>query len=287
EATADLFNPAIINYVLKAENVLKAEKAIVNGADVNAVNDRQRTPLHYAAENNAVEFVDLLLKAGAKVNAVDIYQKTPLRDAANNEAIEVVDLLLKAGANVNAVDIYQKTPLHDAAINNAVEVVDLLLQNGADVNAVNLWNETPLDYAISRSFRKPLPSVVKLLLNNGAEIPHRFLNQDKIQLLDTVIEEINKDRAALKALWALMYNNPKQNIEIQQTIQKLFGNPLPLASEVIAQRKIAKILQRVGKGMIDQIKLKKMQEPKQRLHKHQEQYYPKEHPYKRNTRIEF
>ncbi len=52
-------------------NDLKRVRAeLENGADPNACLDRALvTPLHFAAQHNAIEVVPLLITAGAKINA--------------------------------------------------------------------------------------------------------------------------------------------------------------------------------------------------------------------------
>ena len=52
-----------------------------------------RTPLHFAARDNEVEMVELLLKHGADVNAKQNSGLTPLRVAMRNNAVEAADLL--------------------------------------------------------------------------------------------------------------------------------------------------------------------------------------------------
>jgi hypothetical protein len=55
--------------------------------------------------------VELLLARGANVNAKDGYDSTPLHLAAGGGHKEVVELLLAKGANVNAKDRRGQTPL--------------------------------------------------------------------------------------------------------------------------------------------------------------------------------
>ncbi|HEV3083499.1 MAG TPA: ankyrin repeat domain-containing protein, partial [Gemmataceae bacterium] len=63
------------------------------GADPNARNDRQRTPLHRAADNGHADLARLLIEKGADANARDKWQETPLHIAAGNGDTNLVSIL--------------------------------------------------------------------------------------------------------------------------------------------------------------------------------------------------
>ncbi|XP_073337596.1 uncharacterized protein [Pagrus major] len=64
----------------------------------------QQTPLHYAAKNDAVGSIRLLLQAGAAINCTDYKQRTPLQLAANLERSEAARVLLELGAEAGLKD---------------------------------------------------------------------------------------------------------------------------------------------------------------------------------------
>ncbi len=97
-----------------------------NGADVNAVGQDKKTPLHWAAAHGRKDAVDALLKVkGIDVNAKDQGGKTPLHFAAESGYQQVVQALLDKGADVNIKDKNEKTPLNLAK----AEEIKTLLQN--------------------------------------------------------------------------------------------------------------------------------------------------------------
>ena len=106
---------------------------IAKGADVNAASidrDYQRhvtaegrpksldsgglTPLLYAARENCMACVDVLLKAGADIDLPDPDGVTPLHVAIMNANWDLAKQLIVAGADVNQWDIYGEAPLFTA-----------------------------------------------------------------------------------------------------------------------------------------------------------------------------
>ena len=90
-----------------------------------------------------------LLEAGADPNARDKDDRTPLHSAARSNGNEaVVAALLEAGADPNARDKDDRTPLHSAARSNGNPAVfAALLEAGADLKARDEEGKLPFDHA--------------------------------------------------------------------------------------------------------------------------------------------
>jgi ankyrin repeat protein len=169
---------------------------IQKGADPNALNGLEFSPLYIAAASHQNEVMEALLKAGAKPDATSGYG-SPLTFAAAGGNIvgarlllshgvnvnvsrvdgatvlmmacytgnpEIVSELLKRKAKVNEQDIDGATALIYAARQGQVEAGRLLLASGAAVNEADNHRRTPLMYATLAG----RPDFVRLLLQNGA-----------------------------------------------------------------------------------------------------------------------
>ena len=89
---------------------------VEGGADVDACDCNQFTPLFSAVANNPTA-VKSLLEAGARVNVVDKAQRSPLLMAARQRQVEVVQALLDAGADPRL----GRNPLDDEDVDNDIK----------------------------------------------------------------------------------------------------------------------------------------------------------------------
>jgi ankyrin repeat protein len=152
-----------------------ALELIAEGADVNAAQGDDATPLHWAVYRLDSELVELLLERGANADVKNRYGSSPLAEAVKAGNAELVALLLDAGADVNAPNLDGQTTLMLAARTGSVEVAKLLLDAGADVNARESWREqTALMWAAGDAF----PELVRLLLDRGADPKARAAAND-------------------------------------------------------------------------------------------------------------
>jgi hypothetical protein len=110
------------------------------GADVNARDRCQRTPLHHQAATWCGN-IELLLELGADIEALDYQNETPLHSAAGRFQAHAARTLLAHGANVHAKDDMDETPLMSALsgcqnidISKASEVARLLAEAGSEIS---------------------------------------------------------------------------------------------------------------------------------------------------------
>lgn len=110
---------------------------LTGGANVNATDERGRTPLHLACENfrtssndhgsdQSRECIELLLSRGAMEDARDAKGQTPLHISALAGNLGAAQALVGAGAIASA-DAAGNSPLHLAAAQGHSEIIQLLV----------------------------------------------------------------------------------------------------------------------------------------------------------------
>lgn len=187
-----LLHKAAIN-----QSVRVIEYLVQKGANINAKNNIQWTPLHCAvAWNKNTDVLQYLVSKGADPLSVSSTGLTPLQGAkqsknhevakileskiekdifyaAENGNLETIKTLISRGVNINIRTTGEHTLLHRVT-NHCCDlgVVKYLLANGVDVNAKTTGNWTALHFAAGKNadVRPSGPAVVHLLIVSGAHI---------------------------------------------------------------------------------------------------------------------
>ncbi len=114
--------------------------------NVNALNDKDESPLMLAALKDQRAWMAKLLERGAVVNKAGW---TPLHYAASNKESsgQAIALLLDAGAAINAPSPNGTTPVMMAAMYGSEASVKVLMARGADLKRKNDQGLTVADFA--------------------------------------------------------------------------------------------------------------------------------------------
>jgi ankyrin repeat protein len=151
--------------VVKSGNP-EAVRETLKAGGVNVREPDGTTALHWAVRQDDLALVRVLIRAGADVNAANRYEVTPLSLAAINGNAAIVETLLAAGADARASSRDGQTVLMTAARTGNPAVVTALLDHGADPNAYERWlGETALMWAAAENHA----AAVQALIDYGAD----------------------------------------------------------------------------------------------------------------------
>ncbi|CAD0047664.1 unnamed protein product, partial [Aureobasidium pullulans] len=126
----------------------------------NSIQNGGFHPLHYAADSDDVEVIELLLsQPGVDKNAASINGYTPLCDAVRKGYVKSVETLLAHDVEVDTPDNRGRTPLLIAAQKSNQDIVKALLGAGAKAG---------LNEALSIALTNRDEEIVQLLRDAGA-----------------------------------------------------------------------------------------------------------------------
>lgn len=155
----DRGSPLILAASSDAHSVVKL--LLDTRAEVHMRNRGGTTALHCAAGNGNKDIVSLLLSRGADSNAIDANQKTPLLFATGawsyntkRSHIDSIRMLLASKALLESRDEYGCTPLHHAIYYARPPAAALLLCHKADLSLKNNTGDSSVHYALQQ--REPI-----------------------------------------------------------------------------------------------------------------------------------
>ncbi|UTC74617.1 ankyrin repeat domain-containing protein [Treponema sp. OMZ 792] len=145
---------------------------IDKGADINARNANNETPLFNAVRTDSPEAVKALLGSGSKkadLDARDFLGNTILHAAVRWSAYKSADFILSKDTEeyvrlINAKNLAGKTVLHEAAKQGEIKFINIFLKAKVDINTADETGRSPLSEAVLANQIE----AIGLLLKNGA-----------------------------------------------------------------------------------------------------------------------
>jgi len=115
--------------------------------------DTGMTPLHVAAQYGRLEIVKELVGRNLfSIQIKDILDRSPLHVSVSERHLPVAEFLIDRGWDINERASEGNTCLHLAVRNNDLDTVKLLLAKGAIANVSDTRRSTPLQIASSKNF---------------------------------------------------------------------------------------------------------------------------------------
>lgn len=200
-----------------------AKLLIEYGADIEATDNLDFTPILMAAFRADFEMLKFLLEKGANIIVHDKYGHSLLREAVadhtgqNRENIDIVRLLVEHGVEID------EDSISHAVENNYLKILDLLLRNCSD--------NSLLSRALRRAILGKRLDLVKLLIRFGADVKGEEGTETPLMLAVRTTKEIvrlllengadpnsGRDSSGETALHNLAHYNDQEKIEMAEML---------------------------------------------------------------------
>lgn len=149
--TTDRFGQTVFHEVARTWHPDVALFLLALRADINQADKYGRTPLHVAAAVNYPDMVKLLISNGADPNFCTYGEKqTAVHFAAKNDAVDSLRVLIKLGCDKEVRDAKERTPLHTASELDRSETALFLVEEGAQVGVIDSSGQSALTLMIEK-----------------------------------------------------------------------------------------------------------------------------------------
>lgn len=205
-------------------------RAIDDGANVHAVDEKDRCLFYWAVLGGEAKIVKDLLARGVDVQRTTKDGWTPMHQAVMMGPTDLVQILADAGAAISGCwhGSDGSHPIHWAR----GDLIPLLVSLGADINARDSKGRTPLHYwvGISSYFFEPVVArwigpEVSLYLAAGAD-PSLLDNEGKTPL-DLLPPGHRKDKRLMRALAPLVAEHQRRELEASTPAPPPKQGPMP------------------------------------------------------------
>ena len=200
----------LLHMVSMHDRVPLVELFLEHGADINALDKNDRTPLYYACCNRCFDAAKVLLNRGAKVRTSTSLHRTALHWAADHGNLEVTRMLLDRGADPNEVidSACASTPFHLSFGCSYLELTQLFIRHGANVHLKNSAGENAIHLAVSAGI---LEIVEMLLVDEGMD-PNEVTDSGMVPMHYAVLSRKCDTDRTLQVMELLLKHGAKVDV---------------------------------------------------------------------------
>lgn len=150
-------------------NLAAVKKWLGKGADINAPDSSNNTPLHLAVRGGHEEVVEYLISKEADLTITNSLGRNPLTVALREHKNDKIVLaLIEAGAPLDKTDMHGSTAAYYAAQDNRAVVMTALTERNADLT-IATKGETPLIHATKLQH----VDVVRTMIEHETALDHQ------------------------------------------------------------------------------------------------------------------
>ena len=163
----------------EANNSRECVQLLINNkAALEVRNEKLRTPLAIALENEREEIANELIRSGADVE--NTAYCSALKEFFSNGNYGIARFIISEGANINSQGLFDRTLLHESIIMRDEEMLKFLLGEGADVEIADNSGKTPLDFAIEQKNESAVGILKGCVRRSDAGVSNSNNDQDEL-----------------------------------------------------------------------------------------------------------
>ena len=171
----------------------------LKSGNVNIVDTKGASLLHYAARGNAMEVAKILITNYINLNICDQNGETALFEVVRTAKLGFIKLLLRYHADLNIINRYGETLLFRAIMKGNQAVMDLLLENGDyDLSITNLNGENLLFYALKAQnndlfikYATNYPHLLKTCDYYGCNLLMKAIYHQNLEIVMFILKQTN------------------------------------------------------------------------------------------------
>ena len=113
---------------------------IDNTLNLEAGDEENWRPIHYACRYGSIELVKLLIEKNVNLEVEDDENLRPIHYACRHGSVEIIKLLIEKNVNLEATDAKNWRPIHYACRYGSVEIIKLLIEKNVNLEAETVEN---------------------------------------------------------------------------------------------------------------------------------------------------
>jgi ankyrin repeat protein len=229
-----------------------------NNMIMTSKNATGESALHVIIKNSNItpvekkELVQLAIIKGAQVNAYDVNNISPLHLACKYQLVDTVQLLLSYGANVSALDNQYKSVMHYAIVGENIECpniekekVKALIPTNSTVIKINKADNDPIIKELNESINdflfqdKDTSKFISQIKNSMKELNNMFpfeiknqLEKNKQDIIDVLLNSSASDADKKKEVFEKIMDMKTSLSEFIGSCIKNAVDPIPIKSNI-------------------------------------------------------
>ncbi|XP_046851856.1 alpha-latrocrustotoxin-Lt1a-like [Xenia sp. Carnegie-2017] len=214
----DKSGQTVFHEVARSWNIDVARFLIKHGANVNQQDQYGRSPLHVAAAVDYADMVEFLLQNGARIDIKTTgEEQEAIHFAAKNDAISSLQMLLTYGGNIDARDSKNRTPLQVSAEMNRSKAAKLLIAKGAPAGVYDELGNSALSLLIEK-----IPEVALSALDQFHSVD--MINRKELYFLNYLEgNKLRKKKTPARTPLEIAVQNERFDIVMHPVMQRLVG----------------------------------------------------------------